>query len=242
MVTWGLGGLGEVSYRTLLARLSDDFKKKPAKTVLEAATRWVDQFWTAYDPAVQPFRALNAKAAHDPNAAPNQAMRTKDEEEQFNQRKDDLGVGFCIGGYVEPSRDPEAHVMIFDPLQTKPAPTKLPMTWNFWGAPNMIQRLMLGRDGKLRDDILASGKWNGTAPDLDKLLSQYTLGAPNLPIRDAIDFTHACIASTIKAMKFSNLAQICGGPIEIAVITTDRRFRWVHHKEWDAAIMEGVPA
>ena len=56
-----------------------------------------------------------------------------------------------------------------------------------------------------------------------------------------IDFVHACIASTIKAMKFSNLAQICGGPIEIAVITTDRRFRWVRHKEWDAAISEGAP-
>ena len=42
-----------------------------------------------------------------------------------------------------------------------------------------------------------------------------------------------------KAMKFSDLPQICGGPIEIAVITSDRRFRWVKHKTWDAAIMEG---
>jgi hypothetical protein len=34
----------------------------------------------------------------------------------------------------------------------------------------------------------------------------------------------------------------CGGPIEIAVITTDRRFRWVRHKDWDVAIAEGDPA
>ena len=61
-----------------------------------------------------------------------------------------------------------------------------------------------------------------------------------LPIREAIDFVHACIYSTIKAMKFSNFSQICGGPIEIAVITSDRRFRWVLHKDWDAAVLEGV--
>ncbi len=44
IVTWGLGGLGELSYRTLIALLADDLKKKPAKTVTEAASRWVDQF------------------------------------------------------------------------------------------------------------------------------------------------------------------------------------------------------
>jgi hypothetical protein len=60
-----------------------------------------------------------------------------------------------------------------------------------------------------------------------------------LPIRDAVDFVHACIYSTIKALKFSNFSQICGGPIEIATITTDRQFRWVRHKPWDAALTEG---
>lgn len=169
-------------------------------------------------------------------------MRTKDEEEQFKLLRDNLGVGFCLGGYIE-TRTPEAYAMSFEPLQGKPTPTKLSMVWSFWGAPNMIQRLIFGRDAKLRDDLLASGKWNGTPADLDTFLSQYQLATPlPLPIRDAIDFTHACIASTIKAMKFSSLPQICGGPIEIAVITTDRRFRWVLHKEWDAAIMEGAPA
>lgn len=57
-------------------------------------------------------------------------------------------------------------------------------------------------------------------------------------LRDAIDFAHACIYSTIKGMKFSNFFQVCGGPIELAVISTDRKFRWVRHKAWDAAIDE----
>jgi hypothetical protein len=105
----------------------------------------------------------------------------------------------------------------------------------------MIQRLMFGCDDMLKNALLQSGKWNGTPANLDALLAQHNLATPHLPIRDAIDFTHACIASTIKAMKFSSLAQICGGPIEIAVITTDRPFRWVRHKKWDAAITEGIP-
>ena len=84
-----------------------------------------------------------------------------------------------------------------------------------------------------------SGHWNGTAQDLDAVTSQHALAHPIVPIRDAIDFVHACIHSTIRAMKFSRHSQICGGPIELAVVTADRNFRWVRHKPWDAAITEG---
>ena len=129
----------------------------------------------------------------------------------------------------------------FDPLAGKPSPIQLPMNnYRFWGAPNMIQRLIFGVDDTFRHLVLSSGIWSGTNSDLDSLIAQQILAHPVLPIREAIDFIHACIYSTIKALKFSNLSQICGGPIELAVITTDRRFRWVRHKKWDAAIAEGA--
>ena len=64
-------------------------------------------------------------------------------------------------------------------------------------------------------------------------------GAVDLPIREAIDWVHASIYTTIQAMKFSHLAPVCGGPVEIAVITTDRPFRWVRHKRLDAALRQG---
>lgn len=103
----------------------------------------------------------------------------------------------------------------------------------------MIQRLIFGCDDGLKESILGSGKWTGTPADLDAIVQQHTLAHPTVPIRDAIDFVHSCILSTIKAFKFSSLSQICGGPVEIAVITTDRPFRWVRHKDWDAALAEG---
>jgi hypothetical protein len=114
--------------------------------------------------------------------------------------------------------------------------------WNFAGAPNIVKRLMYGYDEAIPVDILNSTKWNGTPQELEQILGKYRIEQPLLPVREAIDFVHAGIASTIKAMKFSSLAQICGGPIEVAVITTDRRFRWVRHKDWDVAIAEGDPA
>jgi hypothetical protein len=103
----------------------------------------------------------------------------------------------------------------------------------------MIKRLIIGIDDGLKADILKSGKWNGTEQELQALIAQHILSHPILPIRDAIDFVHTCIHSTIKAFKFSNLSQICGGPIELAVITVDRSFRWVRHKAWTSAIDDG---
>ena len=103
----------------------------------------------------------------------------------------------------------------------------------------MIQRLLFGLDDGLKASIMASGKWTGSEAELDALSAQHRLAHPIIPIRDAIDFVHSFIFSTIKAFKFSTHSQICGGPIEIAVITNDRRFRWVRHKGLDAAIAEG---
>jgi hypothetical protein len=131
-------------------------------------------------------------------------------------------------------------VSVFDPLQGKPAPVSF-QNWNFAGAPNTVRRLLYGCDEEIPAAILSSTKWSGTPQELEQLLQKHRIEPPLLPIREAIDFVHACIMSTIKAMKFSSFAQICGGPIEIAVITTDRRFRWVRHKDWDVAIDEGDP-
>jgi hypothetical protein len=244
-VTWGLGGLQVSSHRTLLAVLGDDLKEKPPANVKDAADRWCDIFWSAYAnpscpiaPLIKDCQNLSVKSPFDPAAAtPAPDARTKDEEQQFQQLTQGLVAGFCIAGYVPPSRTPQAFVIVFDPLQDKPTPQ--PTGSSFWGAPNMINRLLKGCDEPFLQSILASGKWIGTPADLMSLVQQQTLTHPILPIRDAIDFTHACISSTIKAFKFSGLSPICGGPIEIAVITTDRRFRWVRHKQWDTAITEG---
>ncbi len=106
----------------------------------------------------------------------------------------------------------------------------------------MVRRLLTGIDPDLLGELLASGKWAGQESQLLQIVQKYTLnsssGALKLPIRDAIDFVRSFIYSTIRAHKFSQFPQICGGLIEIAVITSNRPFRRVRPKCFDAAITE----
>lgn len=248
IVTWGLGGLAIDSHRRLVAVLADDLEKKPAKDVAEVAARWVDQFWSAYQSAlagpIAQCKTLSGKQPHKignpPAPNPHPDARTEQEERDFEHLASLLVAGFCIGGYVPSDRTPAAFEMVFDPLKRKPAPRALAVHQpQGWGAPSMIKRLIMGIDDGLKASILTSGKWSGTPAELDALAQQFVLSHPILPIRDAIDFVHTCVYSTIKAFKFSNLSQICGGPIELAVITVDRKFRWVQHKPWTSAIDGG---
>lgn len=113
----------------------------------------------------------------------------------------------------------------------------------FKGQPAYFQRLYDGFDINTRDAIIKERSsfdgnplWIGTSEDLNKILENESLFSPELTIRDGIDFVHFSIYSTIKALKFSTRGQVCGGPIELAVITTDRKFRWVKHKAFDSAV------
>jgi len=108
----------------------------------------------------------------------------------------------------------------------------------FWGWGNLIERLLFGIDDKLMTRIADSEKWDGNKADLAELVAETSLLQPTVvPIREAIDWIHASIYTTIKAVKFSHFAPACGGAIELAVITTDRPFRWVQHKALNSALL-----
>ncbi len=244
IVTWGLGGLGGASYRTLFAQFSDDLQLTPPANVQEVADRWAAKLWTEYSSSLASdlmrFQLLDAKKDFDPNAAPARDARTDVEQEEYSELSRNLIAGFCVGGYVKADRKPRAFEIIVRPTQSKASqPTEIGLhEHRFWGAPSMTHRLIFGCDSAFLDRLTNSGKWKGTQEELQAVIGPGVLNHPILPIRDAIDFVHTCIYSTIKAMKFSAMAQICGGPIELAVITTDRKFRWVRHKDWDAAVWE----
>ena len=246
LITWGLGSFGAISYRRLIAECSETLIANPPKTVAEVCTRWIDHAWKEYQAefasVVQEVAALNAKLPLDPVKVGDPAHRSAEEERRLAAIQLQHFVGFCIGGYTKRSRVPMAFAIGFDITKPKPTPNALGIGVYFWGAPSIILRLVRGYDLDLREALIKSGNWSGTPADLDALLAQYALDhSPTVPIRDAIDFVHSSIMSTIKALKFSRLSQICGGPIEIAAITADRPFRWVRHKMLDQAISEGEP-
>jgi hypothetical protein len=150
-----------------------------------------------------------------------------------------LFCGFCIGGHVLPHRSPEAYELRFHAAMSHPEPPiALEMgRAKFWGWQNLIERVLWGVDDRVFGAVLSSGKWTGTNAELAQVLLSQSLGQPyDLPLREAIDWVHASIYTTIKAMKFSHWKPYCGGPIEVAAISTDRRFRWVRHKNFGAAL------
>lgn len=242
ILTWGLGGLKDTSYRTIIGRLDDDLKVNPPSNVKDVANRWAALLWTEYSNAhameIARLAALSAKSPYVDGAPPDPNARTKDENVEHSNLRQNLYVGFCLGGYVLPDRKPEAFELNFFPDATV-APAPKPVHIGFWGAPNFILRLLNGWDQELKNAIMRSGKWQGSEAELVAELNKSALKVGMSTLRDAIDFVYSSIHSTIKALKFSHLNQICGGPIELAVISTDRRFRWVRHKKWDSAITDG---
>jgi hypothetical protein len=153
--------------------------------------------------------------------------------------RETLAGGFCMAGYWLPDRTPMEFEIKFDPLGDQPVVSRL--QWGkvyLWGASDLMRRLMMGIADQLKAKILASGLWRGSVADFEEIVEDHRLHAHMVPIRDAVDFMHAGILCTIKSMKFFDMNQTCGGPIELAVIATDRSFRWVRHKDWASAIEE----
>jgi hypothetical protein len=228
---WGLGNLPETSFRTLIASFADRLVGQAINSMVDIATQWSQYFWSAYE---RQFRDLLSRA-RELHAIPNRTPEQNEELGGFGW----MSGGFCLGGNLLTNRTPAAFEILYSPIMaTAPSPRALdPGMTNFWGCPNLIERLIYGCDVNTFQAILGSGKWTGSEDELAQLLLQNRLAQPfDLPIREAIDWVFTSIYTTNQAMKFSHLAPVCGGPIEIAVVTTDRPFRWVRHKRLDSAI------
>lgn len=237
LVTWGRGGLPNISYRQLAAELSDDLIAKPPGSVLEVANRWSARMWAEYSSQlampISVFQSLQAKSP-----------KTPDEEEELKRQYRNLFVGFCLGGHVERKRRPEAYCLLFGPdLKSRLDPGAIPHNRPmFWGVPNLVNRLLYAIDEQVLEKIKKSPHWTGTDADLLALIQPSVLSMPvAVPIRDAIDWIYSAIFITIKAIKFSAEPPVCGGPIEVAVVSADRRFRWVSHKGLDQALSDHSP-
>jgi hypothetical protein len=233
VVLWGMGSIGDVSYRTFIAEVADDAANKGLPTFDDVVNLTASTFWQRYaSELAQPIkRARDLESLGD--------KRTDKESAELLFWKQNLSGGFCIGGRWKAVRRPRAFKILFSPLLTAPPGPEELTAGNavFWGCPNLIERIFYGIDEGLFERIADSGKWQGDIQELVDLVRESALGRPaDLPLREAIDYVYAVIYTTIRAMKFSHLAPVCGGPIEVAAISTDRPFRWVCHKRLREAI------
>jgi len=231
-VHWGLGALYQTSFRTLFAEMADEAQRTETDSFGALGKLASTVFWKQYSTL---FKEQIARAHELEKKGDGKTEKEKRELEDLLT----FSGGFCLAGRCGTSRRCEAVEVTYSPLmQSAPQVHELDFcTVNLSGWPNLMERLTRGMDFPLFQRILDSGKWSGTPDELLTLVAQGTLGQPyDLPVREAIDWVYASLYITIKAMKFSHFPEACGGPIEIAFITTDRPFRWVRHKQPGEAI------
>ena len=169
-------------------------------------------------------------------------------------------VGFYVAGRNVSDHSPDAYRVELQGLIDRPRVERLGRGWNMNGSTALACRILRGWDPALVDAVLAARApvppapseqsalaqgapalaaplWSGSRGELEAALAPLELPVPpNLPIREAVDFVHFVVQATVKSLKFGRLPPGVGGPVELAIITSDRPFRWVKHKTFDAAL------
>ena len=114
----------------------------------------------------------------------------------------------------------------------------------FDGCPSPASRLVYGFDDVAWSIVSPFIPGDQQQAILDQLQAPSEFRAapsPTLPLRDALDYVHWIVYSTIKYYKFTELPTVCGGKVELACVTSDRGFRWITHKslDWSIGDVEG---
>jgi hypothetical protein len=104
---------------------------------------------------------------------------------------------------------------------------------NWFGMTDAIIRLHWGRDDALMP--LLAERFKVPLPEIQDLLGrfQYPVLFDGMPLQDAIDYACYVVNVTIGRFRFVVGAPLCGGEIDLAVITPSV-FTWVRRKAWTA--------
>lgn len=99
---------------------------------------------------------------------------------------------------------------------------------------DIISRIVLGYDISMKEPIVNAGI---SEADFNGIAANFVAVPPGFaPIREVIDYVYFLASSAVRLLRYRGAPPIIGGPIEVAVITSDRGFRWVLHKPLHDAI------
>ncbi len=214
--SWGAGSIGNISHRSIIAQLADKIDDK-ATTVEQAANELCS--------LVKPLASVASKTMSD------------------------FFVGYNLGGWNPSSHEPECFRVEVNKSDGKVIKQQLGLC-SFSGMPQFFARVFRGYDPRLMQNLINNLKALPEVSAIEGFDEKYEKafemasrplaaeGFKDLPIREAIDFVYSYLHITVKATKFMFGAPLCGGPIEVGFISTDRRFRWVRHKLFSTAILE----
>ena len=154
-------------------------------------------------------------------------------------------LGVLVSGYSHNAYFPEQYLFEFPAtpdLQVR-HPDKENGEPNFgvdwFGLTDAITRLIKGAD--LRLGAALAERLQVSTEEAWQLLAQfeYPIAFEGMPLQDAIDLAAYLVKVTIGRYRFAVGAPLCGGEVDVAVITP-RGFTWVHRKSWHTLRQEGV--
>lgn len=210
--TWGAGSVGDISHRTIIARLADGIRENV--TVKDAAEALGEIVGPLVKKAKVEFVGYYLGGW---NPTTHEPACYKIEVTQEGKKIDALSLGLCsFSGIpvfftrVFRGFDPQLRQNLNKEIKSLFPPEKLP---------DDFEKLFEKAFEKATAPLVAAGH-------------------KDLPIREAIDFVYTYLHISIKATKFMFGAPASGGPIEIGFVTADRPFRWVRHKSFESAIIE----
>jgi 20S proteasome alpha/beta subunit len=148
-------------------------------------------------------------------------------------------VIFHIAGYSSNSTIGEIYKCVIPPGDSNLI--NAPCIWD--GQIDVISRLVLGFDPRIHSLQFAQHLVSNPIPNQPNLATQlsglqYNVNFLAMTMQDAVDFAVLMVKSTINMQRFSDglvmapgAMPVCGGDIDVAVITHRDGFKWLKKKE-----------
>jgi hypothetical protein len=209
-MSWGTAGISNRSIQSLIMEFEHNYpalKDNTAYTVKEIAKKLLDEMRKRYD-------ATYPSGTKQPR------------------------LGFYMGGYSSGQFFSDQYTFEFpkdkDWVEVRPNnPNGIPSFGADWfGLTDALTRLIKGYDKKSLEELVRRGvdkaiiqKW------IDDNISELPLVFDGMPIQDAVDFANYAVQVTIGRYRFCLGPPLCGGDIDIAVITPNA-FQWAQRKRW----------
>jgi hypothetical protein len=103
---------------------------------------------------------------------------------------------------------------------------------NWFGITDAITRLHWGRDDALLVDV--AKHCNTSVEDIKNIMDryQYPVFFDGMPLQDAVDYAAYLVNVVIGRFRFVVGAPLCGGAVEVAVVTPDG-LTWIRRRTWE---------
>jgi hypothetical protein len=218
ILTWGLGSIGQRSIESLVKEYEDG---KPSIS---------DKSSNNYDPDYQyDVQAISEELRKFLCGYYERMYENVKVESQ-------IPLGMYVGGFSRRRffADEYAFVIPFDTASQNVSPALPDGSPTFgahsFGLNDAITRFTHGYDERLEDVLKSKGFDQNAIQEILEPL-QYEITFSGMPLQDAIDFAVSLVQLTIARYRFVIGPQVCGGEIDVAVLT-NRYFNWVHRKSW----------